>query len=176
MFDDGNPEQAIEFWKDQLRNGCPPYRITYTVLVELVCRYCGSTQAMEVLEDMAVEGCHPDIVTYNSLVNYNCRRGNLEEVALVIPLQHSSTFPLFPRPLIYGFCRANLVEEASQVLKETSNRGNGIRASTYRLVIQGLCKNKEMEMAIQVVEIVLTSGRKPDETILTAIIKGVEEM
>jgi pentatricopeptide repeat protein len=43
-------------------------------------------------------------------------------------------------------------------------------------VIQGLCKKKEIEMAIEVVEIMLTGGCKPDETIYTAIVKGVEEM
>ena len=51
LFGKGNFNQAVSFWRDQLRKGSPPYLITYTVLIELVCKYCGASQALEVLED-----------------------------------------------------------------------------------------------------------------------------
>ncbi|KAG5530434.1 hypothetical protein RHGRI_025401 [Rhododendron griersonianum] len=59
MSDNGRFDQAIGFWRDQLRKGCPPYVISSTVLLKLVCEHCGVVRAMEVLEDLAVEGfCH----------------------------------------------------------------------------------------------------------------------
>ncbi|XP_019095090.1 PREDICTED: pentatricopeptide repeat-containing protein At1g08610-like [Camelina sativa] len=131
---------------------CPTV-VTYNILINGLSKARLLSRAIDFFYQMLEQKCSPDIVTYNTVLGAMSKEG-----------------------MIYGFCRANLVEDASQVLKETSNRGNGIRGSTYKLVIQGLCKNKEMEMAIEVVEIMLTSGCKPDETIYTSIVKGVEEM
>jgi pentatricopeptide repeat protein len=36
--------------------------VTYTLLIDLVCKHCGATRALEVFEDIAREGCYPSIL------------------------------------------------------------------------------------------------------------------
>ncbi|GMI84494.1 hypothetical protein like AT1G08610 [Hibiscus trionum] len=187
MFDNGIFDQAVGFWKDQLRKGCPPYLITYTILIELVCKHCGIARAIEVLHDMAIEGCYPDIVTYNSLVNLSCKQGKYDDAALVIYniISHGLELNAVTyNTLIHSLCNhgcwdevdelfpgSNQVEGAVGILKVMAEMKHRVGTSGYKMVILELCKADKVDLAIQVLEMMVSTRIKPDE--YSTIIKGL---
>jgi len=76
--------RAVSFWKEQLRIGWPPYEMTSTLLVDLVCKHCGPMRALEVLDELGLEGCQPDVVTYNALINASCKAGCLNDAKMIL--------------------------------------------------------------------------------------------
>lgn len=77
------------------------------------------------------------------------------------------------RALLWGYCRINLFKEAMDVLGEMNRRNHRVGNIAYRFLIHGLCKNEKVSSAIQVLEKMISSQCKPDETTYSAIIDGV---
>ncbi|KHN14815.1 Pentatricopeptide repeat-containing protein [Glycine soja] len=168
--------QAVSFWRDQLRKGSPPYLITYTVLIELVCKYCGASQALEVLEDMAMEGCYPDIVTDNSLVNLTSKQGKYEDTALVILnlLSHG----MQPNAVTYNTLIHSLinhgywdeVEDIMKIMNETSSPPTHV---TYNILLNGLCKSGLLDVAISFYSTMVTENCSPDIITYNTLLSGL---
>lgn len=60
-----------------------------------------------------------------------------------------------------------------EILKKMVKRNHRVQNSSYRCMIVGLCKNKKVDIAIQVLEIMISNRCQPDEDVYSAIIKGV---
>jgi pentatricopeptide repeat protein len=77
--------------------------------------------------------------------------------------------------LVWGFCWIDQVEDAVEILREMGKRDHRINSSAYRLVINGLCRNKRVDIAIQVLEMMISGRYKPDEEIYSTLIKSVAD-
>ncbi|KAM7479202.1 hypothetical protein LguiA_027415 [Lonicera macranthoides] len=60
-----------------------------------------------------------------------------------------------------------------EILKVMGNKDLRFRNSAYRFMIHGLCKNKKVDLAIQIQEIMIASRCKFGEMMYSNIVKGV---
>jgi pentatricopeptide repeat protein len=66
----GFMERACEVLAEMTRNGVPPNRITYNILLEGYCKQLQMDMARELLKEMAEDaGIQPDVVSYNILMD-----------------------------------------------------------------------------------------------------------
>ncbi|CAN4106886.1 unnamed protein product [Withania somnifera] len=166
---------------NQLREGCPPYMITRTILVELVCKHCGVIRAIEVMEDLAVEGCSADLVTYNSMVNFTCKQGNFEDSALLIYnlLSHGlEPNAVTYKTLLHSFSTYGCWDGVDEILSVMNESSHPPSVVTYNILINGLCKHGLLDRAIDFFTQMVSRNCSPDiityNTLLRALCK--EEM
>ncbi|EEF40383.1 pentatricopeptide repeat-containing protein, putative [Ricinus communis] len=128
----------------------PPTVVTYNTLINGLCKSGLVNRAIDFFHQMVYENCLPDIVTYNTLLGALCK-----EECWMSP---SSQF-----------------EDAVEILREMGKRDHRINSYAYRSVIDGLCNNKKTDIAIQVLEIMISSRCKPDEEIYSALINSLAD-
>ncbi|KAL4190471.1 hypothetical protein AMTRI_Chr07g75820 [Amborella trichopoda] len=131
MFSRGKFNQAIAFWLNQLRNGCPPQIIISIILVELLWKHRGMEQAMEVSDEMEVKGCSSP-----------CEAGKFEDVKMAL-------YDLLLRGL------EPKDEDLFSIMDCTSNNRIMI---TYNILINSLCKSGLLDRAIDFLAQIVSQG------------------
>ncbi|KAJ0014089.1 hypothetical protein Pint_20392 [Pistacia integerrima] len=217
---------AIGFWEEAMRKGCPPYVITYcshrvslqargtdtgkyediavvicnvfslglepnavtynTLLHTLGSRGCWD-EVDKILAIMIETSHHPTVITYNILINGAlCKEGMVDEALQLLHLlngSYCSPCLITYNTVIDGLARKGsmekamglYVEEAVEKLREMGKIGHMITNSAYKMIIHGLCRRKKLDMAVQVLELMISRQSKPDEATYSTILKSVAE-
>lgn len=140
--------------------GVDPNIITYSSLVDGLCKGGRSLKAMVLLDRMVAERCLPNTITYSSIINGLCKEGRLLEAVEVLDrmrLQGRKPDAGLYGKLIEGLCDSGRFQEAANYLDEmvlsgiSPNRVTwSLHTRIHNMVVVGLCKKKESARAFQV--------------------------
>ncbi|KAE8707803.1 T27c4.14 protein isoform 1 [Hibiscus syriacus] len=122
----------------------PPTVVTYNMLINGLCKYGPLDRAISIFDQIVSRNCSPDIVTYNTLL------GALSKE---------------------GMNRLNQVEGAIGILKVMAGWEHRVGTSSYKMVVLQLCKVDNLDLAIQVLEMMVSTRSKQEE--YATIIRGV---
>ena len=156
---------------------CSPDIITYNTLLSGLCKEGFIDEGIQLLNLLVGTSSSPGLVTYNIVIDGLARLGSMESAKeLHDEMVGKGIIPdeITNSSLTWGFCWADKLEEAMELLKEMSMKER-IKNTAYRCVILGLCRQKKVDIAIQVLDLMVKSQCNPDERIYSALIKAVAD-
>ncbi|KAL5138908.1 Pentatricopeptide repeat-containing protein [Glycine soja] len=168
---------AISFYSTMVTENCSPDIITYNTLLSGLCKEGFIDEGIQLLNLLVGTSSSPGLVTYNIVIDGLARLGSMESAKeLHDEMVGKGIIPdeITNSSLTWGFCRADKLEEAMELLKEMSMKER-IKNTAYRCVILGLCRQKKVDIAIQVLDLMVKSQCNPDERIYSALIKAVAD-
>ncbi|EPS73376.1 hypothetical protein M569_01378 [Genlisea aurea] len=182
--------RAIDFLDEMIGHGFSPDIITVNTLLRALCQEEMMEESVQVLlalgggeeddddghDDSTDSGLCPNVITYNIVVYGLTKLGMMDRAMEVYGhMVESRNQPddVTYRCLLWGFCNADLVEAAVELLRAIGrNHRCGIRENFYRLLVCRLCEKKEMEGAVDVVQLFSTSR---NESLVTGFCSSVME-
>ncbi|KAJ4808799.1 hypothetical protein LUZ62_021365 [Rhynchospora pubera] len=150
----GKPELGIRFYERvKGLDGFSPNLITYTALVDALCKDGRVEEASDLISEMEEKGIVLDPVLCCSLISGYFRKGLLmaglmKYCAMIkkgltpVAVNYTNT--------IEGLCREDSVEKVSGVLNETMRRNMSHNLVTLTSLIGGFCKQGRFKEALQV--------------------------
>ncbi|KAG9445690.1 hypothetical protein H6P81_011818 [Aristolochia fimbriata] len=153
-------------------SGGVPDIITYNMVIGGLCRKGQLGASIELLQSMSLSGCPPDVITYNTILRCLFNLGRFDQ-AISFWKDELRKDRLTYGSLIRGFCQNDSMEEAVGLLKETGRKNIKIGVGIFSVVIQGLCRKKKLDLAIQVLDMMISRRCKPDKTIYASIIDSL---
>lgn len=173
----GKPELGLEFYDRVAKiHRFGPNLVTYTAVVDALCRVGRIGEACGLVRKMEKEGVVLDAVLYSSWICGYLRRGVLVEGLRkhrlmvengIIPDEVSYT------NLIDGLCKEGNVERVIGFLYEMEKRGTRPNLVTYTVLIQGFCRKGKMEEALSVLRKMEELGITADEHSYSILINGL---
>ncbi|GMI66808.1 hypothetical protein like AT3G61520 [Hibiscus trionum] len=153
--------------------------VCYNALVNGFFKKNDVYKAYEIVKEMEKVGLKPDSVTYDTLIAYFCRSGN-SALALRVMKQmvKNGLVPTITRfeALIRACCLNGKTKQAVKLFNDLSSiTKTPPKNITYNILIESLCKNNEVKVALSLVEDMKAKGVKPDTTTYNAIFKGLKE-
>lgn len=144
--------RAVDLLEDMLNKGFVPDTLTYTVLLNSLCRKKKLREAYKLLCRMKVKGCNPDIVHYNTVVLGFCREGRAVDACKVLEdMPANGCLPnlVSYRTLISDLCRQGMYNEAINYLEQMLSKRFSI-CSVSHVLIKGLCNVGRTEEVCEV--------------------------
>ncbi|OAY49097.1 pentatricopeptide repeat-containing protein At3g61520, mitochondrial [Manihot esculenta] len=160
-------------------SGFHPDVSCYNDLITGFCNKNRTDKVKEMLSDMEKAGINPDSITYNTLISYCCKIGDLEVAQKIMKKMIKAG--LSPTVATYGalvraYCLDGKVDEAMKIFRDmdaaskvTSN------AVMYDILIESLCNNNDVELALPLMDDMKAKGVKPNTATYNAIFKGLRE-
>ncbi|EOX95861.1 Pentatricopeptide repeat superfamily protein, putative [Theobroma cacao] len=151
----------------------------YNVLISGFCKKNKIDKAYEILKEMEEAGMKVDNVTYNTLIAYFSKIGEFGVAHRVMKKMIGEG--LVPTVATYGalihaYCLNGNIKEAMKLFKNMSSIST-IPPNTiiYNILIDSLCKNDEVQLALSMMDDMQAKGVKPNTTTYNAILKGLKE-
>ncbi|KAG6666960.1 hypothetical protein I3843_01G062900 [Carya illinoinensis] len=153
--------------------------VRYNVLIGGFCRKNKLDKAYEMLREMELAGVKSDIVTYNTLISYLSKTGNFVTVHRI--MRNMIKEGLVPTVFTYGalihaYCLNGKIEEAMKIFRDMSSSSkippNNV---IYNILIDSLCKKKEVELALSLMDEMKVKGLRPNVITYNAMFKGLRE-
>ncbi|KAK8565760.1 hypothetical protein V6N12_059322 [Hibiscus sabdariffa] len=136
-------------------------------------------KAYEIVKEMELVGVKPDSVTYDTLIAYFCRNGNSSLALRVMKLMIKNGFvPSITRykALMRACCLKGKTKEALKLFNDLSSISKiPPKTMTYNILIESLCNDNEVKVALSLMEDMKAKGVKPDNTTYNAMFKGLKE-
>ncbi|KAI3954198.1 hypothetical protein MKW98_018022 [Papaver atlanticum] len=111
-----------------------PDVITYSVLIDGLCKDNRMEEANQMLDEMCVRGLVPNDVTYTTLIGGHCKQHNIESSGRVPGV---ATFNV----VMNGFCKQGQMKIARMLLDDMHNLGVVPDDITYNILLEGHCNN-----------------------------------
>ncbi|KAH9619260.1 hypothetical protein KSS87_008119 [Heliosperma pusillum] len=170
-------------------NDCFPDTNTYTILISGMCRKGLVREAKQIFDEMEEQGCLPSVVTFNALIDGLCKVGKLEEARLVFYKMEIGRNPsLFLRlsqgtdrvmdkasleNLIARLCESGLYHKAYRLLTKLAENGVVPNIVTYNILINGMCRHRNMDGAFKIFKELQLKGESPDAVTYGTLINGL---
>lgn len=142
-----------------------PNVYTYNAVIKRLCRIGKVEEAYLLLDEMMERGERPDVWSYNTILACHCDHNEVNNALRLIsrmdrdsclPDQH--TYNMVIKMLI----RIGRFDRVTKVWESMEERGFYPSASTYAVMIHGLCKKKgKLEDACRYFEIMVDEGIPP---------------
>ncbi|XP_021836080.1 putative pentatricopeptide repeat-containing protein At1g12700, mitochondrial [Spinacia oleracea] len=137
-------------------HGIPPDVITYSSLVDVLCKSARLDAAVAILKDMEDKGIKPTIVIYSILMNSLCESGQLEDAAnLFYDLVLKG---LQPNVKTYN----GLMNEVDKVLRNMEEDGCSPDDITYNTIIRRYILNNDLSKALWYCDLMVNKGFEAD--------------
>ncbi|KAK2995837.1 hypothetical protein RJ640_006176 [Escallonia rubra] len=153
--------------------------ICYNALIGGFCRKGKMDRAYEMLKNMEQEGVKPDTVTYNTLISYFSKAGDFETAHRLMKKMINDGF--VPTVVTYGalinsFCLVGNLDEGMKIFRDMSSTSR-VPPNTviYNILIDSLCKNQKVDVALSLMDDMKTKGVRPNTTTFNAMFKGLCE-
>ncbi|XP_028778014.1 pentatricopeptide repeat-containing protein At5g28460 [Neltuma alba] len=151
----------------------------YNVLISGFCKKKKLERVYEMLQEMERTGVKPDIYTYNTLISFLGKNGDFKTACEM--LRKMKEEGLFPSVVTYGavihaYCLHGNVDEAMKMFREMSSALK-VPPNTviYNILIDSLCKIKDVESALFLMDDMKVKGIRPNTTTYNAILKGIQD-
>ncbi|CAH1430897.1 unnamed protein product [Lactuca virosa] len=160
-------DRAIGFFNEMVSSNYSPDIITYNTLLRATCDEGMTDVSLEILKCLGDKDSNtpPSLVTYNIVIDGLAKRGDMEKAVDLYQkmMKEKVIVPddVTHRSLIWGFCHADMVDEAMEILKVMDRKNHRATHSTYKYIIHKLCEYKKVEGAIQVLKMLVSSPYKP---------------
>lgn len=148
-------------------NGCEPNIVNYSTLMIGYCRENRYDKALAVFNSIPTHNLKPDTVCYTTLISYLCKCGRTNEaikLANEMGRQGPSCRPdlVTLNSVISGLSSEKryleVVELVESVVLPMPFAGVRPNKASYRIVMNWLCKDREMEIAMRLVRVMI--GRR----------------
>ncbi|KAL8128813.1 hypothetical protein V2J09_017968 [Rumex salicifolius] len=170
-------------------NDCSQKACTYTILICAMCEHGLVQNATDIFERMEKLGCSPSVVTFNSLIHGLCKAGQLEEAHLLFyKMEIGKTPSLFLRlsqgadrvhdssslqKLVERLCESGFYLKAYRLLTKLADNGVLPNIITYNILINGMCKRKNIHGAFKLLKELQLKGLSPDSITYGTLIEGL---
>ncbi|KAK8693569.1 hypothetical protein V6N13_071146 [Hibiscus sabdariffa] len=153
--------------------------VCYNALVNGFVKRNDVYKAYEIVKEMEEVGVKPDSVTYDTLIAYFFRNGNSSLALRVMKQMIKKGFePSITRyeALMLAYCLKGKSKVALKLFNNLSSVSkNPLKTITYNILIESLCKDNEVKVALSLMEDMKAKGVKPDNTTYNAMFKGLKE-
>ncbi|XP_078431063.1 pentatricopeptide repeat-containing protein At5g18475-like [Wolffia australiana] len=143
----GEPDKAARVLLFMKAHRCPPSAVNYTTLLTALARAGRLAEARRVLAEIP----SPDPAAYTGLVAALCGAGRVDEAVALAEEMAARGSPgdaVTGNAVVGGLVRAG---RAADALRWVRSRGGAVSRASYRMVVNGLCREGEVEKAAQVV-------------------------
>uniref|UniRef100_A0A9I9CXS9 Pentatricopeptide repeat-containing protein n=1 Tax=Cucumis melo TaxID=3656 RepID=A0A9I9CXS9_CUCME len=166
-------DKAVQALKIMVMSGGVPDVITYNMVIGGLCKQGHLESAIELLDDMSLSGCPPDVITYNAVIRHMFDNGCFDQAIEFWKEQLRKGTP--PYLITYTILIELVWKHRGTVraIEGILKGGHKVNSSSYRFLVHELCINKKVDLAIQVLEMMLSSQCKPNETIYSTIINSI---
>jgi pentatricopeptide repeat protein len=139
---EANIVEALNCWDKMIADGCSPNVVTYTVLINNLCKSGYLSSAEIRCKEMLAGRFLPNSFTYNCFLNYMATEGELEKAKVLHAamlkgcLANTVTF----NTLIKGFCKVGQIQEAIDLMQKITESGFFPDCISYSTIINELSK------------------------------------
>ncbi|KAG6383710.1 hypothetical protein SASPL_156526 [Salvia splendens] len=149
---------------EMYKHGCKPNCVSYTALLNGLCRDGNSLEAREMM-DMSEGWWTPNSVTYSVILHGFRREGKLSDACDIMMEMIRKGF--YPSPvdinlLIQSLCRVGKTEQARKLMEECLKKGCAVNVVNYTSVIHGFCQNDDLASALSVFDDMYLNNKHPD--------------
>lgn len=172
----GKVKYALVVWEElKASSGHEPDAFTYRLLIQGCCKSYRINEAMKIFNEMQYSGIRPETVVYNSLLDglLKCRKlmeaCDLFEKMVDDDSVRASCWTY--NILIDGLYKNGRPEAAYTMFFDLKRKGNNfIDGVTYSIVILHLCREDQVEEALQLVEEMEARGFVVDLVTVTSLL------
>ncbi|XP_047177027.1 pentatricopeptide repeat-containing protein At1g05670, mitochondrial-like [Vigna umbellata] len=126
-----------------VEKGLTPNVVTYTTLVDGLCKRGEVDIANELLLEMSEKGLQPNVCTYIALINGLCKVGNIEQAIKIMEEMDLTGF--YPDTITYTLW--TLIGCSKMIYKRMYAQGVMPDNNTYNILIKGHCKARNRKEA-----------------------------
>nr|CAD1821279.1 unnamed protein product [Ananas comosus var. bracteatus] len=194
------PVSAVYAFIEELRRdaGLRPDLVTYTILIDAVCRSGNLREAVRLLGVLTDAGFKPDCYLYNTIMKGYCmmdecggvmevyNRMRDEGVEPDLVMQKKAPFPqklkavLFMmvqyvtyNTLVYGLSKAGMISQARKFLSVMAEMGHFPDAVTYTALMSGMCRKGDASGALGLLGEMEQKGCEPNECTYNTLLMGL---
>ncbi|KAJ3695937.1 hypothetical protein LUZ60_001314 [Juncus effusus] len=164
----------IEQVKDNL--SIEPNLVTYTILIDSVCRIGNLREATRLLTILSQNGFKPDAYVYNTIMKGHCILDDCSGVMEVYnKMKDEGVKPdiVTYNTLIYGLSKAGMMPQAKKMLQVMAESGYLPDTATYTSLMNGMCRKGA---ALEALHLLGEMERKccvPNECTYNTLIMGL---
>ncbi|XP_031476197.1 pentatricopeptide repeat-containing protein At5g57250, mitochondrial [Nymphaea colorata] len=145
--------QVFQKHKEMKALGIKPDVISYTILIDALCRLGEVEKAVGFLHKMFMGGVKPSLVTYTAVMRGFCQKGKLNEAFDLF--YKMEEFGLQADEACYttlmdGLCRIGDLDQVFCLLEEMESKKVPVTLVTYNVVMNGLSKIGKTEKADEI--------------------------
>ncbi|KAL4366762.1 hypothetical protein GQ457_05G033550 [Hibiscus cannabinus] len=142
-----------------------PNVFTYNCIIKRLCRNDKIEEAYQLLTEMIERGISPDTWSYNTILAYHCEHSEVNRaLRLIAKMQKNDCLPdrhtynMSLKLLV----RVGRFDRATELWESMADRGFYPSASTYAVMVHGLCKKRgKLEEACKYFEMMIDEGIPP---------------
>ncbi|XWS74544.1 hypothetical protein CRYUN_Cryun01aG0007100 [Craigia yunnanensis] len=139
----GQWKEVMTLLNEMLANNCKPNVITYTLLVDALCKEGKISEAHDIVERMIQHGVQPNTITYSALMDGYCLQGQMYDARKVLNLMiiRGCVPDVYSyNIMVNGYCKYKRVNEAMELFREMSQNGPLPNTVTYTALINGMAR------------------------------------
>ncbi|XP_010518774.1 PREDICTED: pentatricopeptide repeat-containing protein At5g46100 [Tarenaya hassleriana] len=169
---DGRALQAMELFEMMVARSCKPNMVTYSTLITGLCKEQKLQEATELLDRMKLQGLKPDAGLYGKTISGFCGVSKFREAANFLDemilggiTPNRLTWSIHVRinnEVVRGLCTSD-PSRAFSLYLSMRTRGISVEAETSDSLVKCLCKKRELQKAVQIVNEMVTDGCIPDK-------------
>ncbi|CAJ1936290.1 unnamed protein product [Sphenostylis stenocarpa] len=156
-------------------SNCLPDGITYTTLINGLCKVGRLEEAKKKFIEMLAKSLHPDSVTYDTFIWSFCREGKISSAFRVLKDMErngcSKTLQTY-NALILGLGNKKQIFEIYGLMDEMREKGISPDICTYNNIISCLCEVGKTNDAISLLHEMLDKGISPNISSFKILIKA----
>ncbi|KAL1218868.1 Pentatricopeptide repeat-containing protein [Cardamine amara subsp. amara] len=157
-----------------------PDAYTHTILICSMCRNGLVKKAEEIFKEIEKRGCSPSVATFNALIDGLCKSGELKEARLLLhKMEVGRPASLFLRLSHSGNRSFDTMVESGSILKafkdlaHLADTGNSPDMFTYNVLLNGFCKEGNIDGALKLFSVLQLKGLSPDSVTYNTLINGL---
>ncbi|XP_043712055.1 pentatricopeptide repeat-containing protein At2g17670 [Telopea speciosissima] len=153
-----------------------PDLVTYTILIDSVCRSKNLREATRLLGVLRESGFKPDCFLYNTIMKGYCMLDSGNEVIGVYKkMMEDGVEPdlVTYNTLIYGLSKAGRVSESRKFLRVMAEMGHFPDAVTYTSLMNGMCRKGDALGALELLEEMEQKGCSPNSCTYNTLLHGL---
>ncbi|KAF7083282.1 hypothetical protein CFC21_087091, partial [Triticum aestivum] len=158
-----------------LSKKCLPDRITYTTLMNALCKEGRFEEAKKRLLEMIAKDISPDSVIYDTFIHGYCKHGKTSSAIKVLRDMEKKGFNPSTRSynlLIWGFQEKHMSDEILELMSEMKEKGISSNVMTYNSLIKSFCEQGMVNKAMPLLDEMLQNEIVPNVTSFGLLIKA----
>eukprot|EP00927_Polykrikos_kofoidii_P024581 TRINITY_DN22326_c0_g1_i1.p1 TRINITY_DN22326_c0_g1~~TRINITY_DN22326_c0_g1_i1.p1 ORF type:complete len:634 (+),score=106.76 TRINITY_DN22326_c0_g1_i1:175-2076(+) len=167
---------ARKLLDDMHRDGFATDVITYNTLMKGYARGGNMDECFSLYDLMRARSIEPSQVTYGILLDGCISNSRADRASEIFDIMTSEGYPLntvLYTTLIKGFAREGNVDEAMRVFEKMQADSNvSPDLITFSVILKANCDAGRLEVAMQLLGVILRSGLSPDEVIFNNLLAG----
>ncbi|PQM41758.1 pentatricopeptide repeat-containing protein [Prunus yedoensis var. nudiflora] len=172
----GEVDTALTVRDRMMENGVVPDAGIFNVLMSGLCKRGRLSTAKLLLDQMLDQNIPPDAFVYATLVDGLIRNGDLDEAKKLFGLtidQGLDPGVVGYNAMIKGFCKFGMMKDALSCFKKMREvHHHHPDEFTYSTIIDGYVKQHNLDAALNLFELMIKQGCKPNVVTYTSLIYG----